>query len=1119
MGVEFRLFGGVDARVDGEPVDLGHARQRCVLAALLVEANKVVSIEQLTERVWAQAPPSSARNALQGYLGKLRSALGTGSGAEISRQASGYLLTVDEQAVDLHRFRQLCVAAGAADDHQALACYRQAFDLWRGEAFAGLDSAWLDTVRAALDEERLAAELDYTDVRLRCGHHVELLPTLAVRAQARKLDERLSAQLMLALYRCGRQAEALAHYAATRAHLAEELGADPSPRLREVHQQILRGDPALAVNPLPRNDLPGDVADFTGRTEEIRRLLDAAPDPTGTARTVVISAIDGMAGVGKTTLALRAAHELARHYPSGQLFVDLHGHTEGRAPVEPASALASLLIAVGVPIERIPGSVEDRASRWRAELAKRSVLVVLDNAASAAQVRPLLPGTAGSLTMITSRRRLAELDVSCSVSLDLLPPADAITLFTRIAGRQRVAEEPEEVAEVVRLCGCLPLAVRIAAARLRTRPAWSVRHLAGRLGAERRRLAELSAGDRSVAAAFTLSYRHLPPGLQRLFRLLGLVPGPHWDAHLAAALAGLSVADAEEGLEQLLDVHLLTQPAPGRYQLHDLLGEHAQLLATQEESSACRAEVVDRMLGYYRAAGAAAVLVGFPVPGVTDRFAATADGPAELPAFGSPDEGLDWLRTERPNLFSALRLVPEGPEELPRRLDLLALLAFAQCFGGQCAEGVETTRALLALVPAEDEPQRLTAAALCATMERMVGSPGAAKTVLVEELHRLPDRHSADAAPLHLRLAGEHITAGDTEAAARLLDELDTMELGTTMRFAVAVLRAMADYFVGDLAATQRRIDIAATLMDELAEAEAITWLEPAAWLGGVELKAGRPHEGLARMDRVIAIARGGVGNQVVEDYVLAGLLGVQAVELGRLGRLAEARTLAGEAADTARRIDLPEAMSMALTAQSLVLAWCGDHEVALGIAAEAATITGTRRDWTSILPRGAPGLVSVYAGDLAAGRDAVLAACAEFECAIRDDTMMLVLLEALAQAEANAGQAPTELAERAERLRSPVHSANSAMIDLIRAHSISGVEPARAAELALRAAETLGSAGLRLEEGRARLRAGRCLAGSGDTARATVELAAAVALFEACGARDLHRQARAAHDELDHRT
>ncbi|WP_158893812.1 AfsR/SARP family transcriptional regulator [Amycolatopsis anabasis] len=1122
MAVEFRLLGGVEAKVDGRPVDLGHARRQCVLVALLVEANHAVSVEQLIDRVWAEDPPNRARNALHGYLGKLRGALAGAPGVAINRSPGGYVLTADEQSVDLHRFRHLLAQARAAEDDRALALYQQALDLWQGEAFAGLDSTWVATVRSALDQERLAAELDHTDVRLRLGQHAELLPALSAQAERRPLDERLAGQLLLALYRAGRQAEALAHYERTRLRLAEELGADPSPPLRELHQRILRSDQTLAhapaTEPPPRNDLPGDVADFTGRESEIRRLFAAVADADRTGVTVAISAIDGMAGVGKTALALRVAHHLADRYPDGQLFLDLHGHAEGRQPVAPATALAGLLRAVGVPIEEIPDSVAERASRWRAELAKRKVLVVLDNAADAAQVRPLLPGAAGSLTLITSRRRLPELDTTCSLSLELLPPDDAVELFTRVAGPRRAAAEPGAVAEVARLCGYLPLALRIAAARLRTRPAWSVAHLADRLGDEQRRLAELSAGDRSVAAAFALSYQHLAPERQRLFRLLGLVPGPHWDAYLAAALTGAPVADAEDGLEQLLDVHLLTQPAAGRYQLHDLLAEHAHAVALQEEPAESRNAAVDRMLRYYRTAGARAVETGFPVPGLTDRFE-SATATTDLPEF-TGDRSLTWLRTERPNLAAAHRLVPDTSGTLPLRLDLLALLSFAQCFGGQGVEGIDTTRQLLALIPPGDDLRRMTAIKLCATVERLLGSPGTAKSLLLGELSRLPQQRAAEAAPLYLRLVVEHLSTGEVAEADPLLDVLDAMELGTTVRFIVAVFRAMAAYLSGDIPATLSRLDSADRLIREPNPATTTIWLEPAAFLCWVEVKAGRWDSGLARMDRTIEIARASGQNYVLEKHVVASLSAAKAFVVARMGRLAEATALAAEAVAIARRIDLPETMMSTLSAQTLVLSWTGDHDRALRAGAEAASLARSRQDWTSIIARCAPGLAKIYAGDLDAGRASAQAACDEYEFVVRDETEILVVLEALAHAEASRGRAGTaaEWADRAERVRHPAHATNAAMADLIRAHSLTADDPARSAELALRAAGAFRSAGLRLEEGRAQLRAGLSLAGAGRAERALTELAASAALFDACGARDLHIQALRARDELNRR-
>ncbi|HKN56074.1 MAG TPA: tetratricopeptide repeat protein, partial [Amycolatopsis sp.] len=314
---------------------------------------------------------------------------------------------------------------------------------------------------------------------------------------------------------------------------------------------------------------------------------------------VVIEAIDGMAGIGKTTLAVHAAHRLAGHYRDAQLFIDLHGHAPGQEPITTAAALDTLLRALGVPADEIPHDPDARAARWRAELAGRSVLVVLDNAADATQIRPLLPGNARSLVLVTSRRRLADLETTNILSLGVLPDADAIALFTGIVGDERTGNEAESVRDVVELCGRLPLAIRIAAARLRTRPVWTVRHLADRLRQASGPLAELSAGDRSVAAAFALSYQHLDPAQQRMFRLLGLNPGPDVDVPAAAALAAVDSAEAERLLESLVDDHLLQQPVPGRYRFHDLMRQHAQTTVVAEEPATERTAARHRLIGFH----------------------------------------------------------------------------------------------------------------------------------------------------------------------------------------------------------------------------------------------------------------------------------------------------------------------------------------------------------------------------------------------------------------------------------------------------------------------------------------------------------------------------------------
>lgn len=295
---------------------------------------------------------------------------------------------------------------------------------------------------------------------------------------------------------------------------------------------------------------------------------------------MVICAVDGMAGVGKTTLAVHAGHRLAERFPDGQVFLDLHGHTPGHRPLDPSAALDALLRAAGVADDRVPAGLHARAALWRTASAGRRVLIVLDNAVDAAQVRPLLPGTPGCRVLITSRRRLSDLDATHTVSLDVLPSDDAVALLAGVLGPERAAAEPGAVAELVELCGRLPLAVRITGGRLRSRPGWAVAHLVRRMRAGYR-LAELTTGDRSVDAALTSSYERLGPSQRRFFRLLGRLPGPDLDAPIASALASIGPGEAERLLEDLVDVHLLQQPLPGRYRFHELVHEYVRMAAAE----------------------------------------------------------------------------------------------------------------------------------------------------------------------------------------------------------------------------------------------------------------------------------------------------------------------------------------------------------------------------------------------------------------------------------------------------------------------------------------------------------------------------------------------------------
>ena len=642
--MEFRLLGPVEAWHGEVAVRLGRRRERCLLAILLLEAGSVVSADRLVDLLWDDDPPPTARASLSAHVSRLRNQLdpdGTGAlGIRIVGRDGGYLADVAPDTVDAHRFRDLVARATAHHDPvQRSAELRRALALWRGPVFAGVASDRLrERLGHDLTEARMAATELAIDAEVEAGRAAEAIIELTAMVRAHPLRERLRAQLMLAMYRCGRTAEALQVYRETRQFLVTELGIEPGPELQELHEQILAGDSRLAgpVRPTgraagPRNDLPRDVADFTGRELDLRRVLEVLTGEAGAETAVTISAIDGMAGIGKTALAVHAAHRLTGRCPDAALFLDLRAHTAGQEPLEPAAALDTLLRAVGVPADSVPHELGERAALWRAELATRRMVVVLDNAATAAQVRPLLPGAPASVVIVTSRHRLTDLEAAHQISLDVLSPSEAVDLFDRVAGDGRAAAEPEQVAAVVRLCGQLPLAIRIAAARLRSRPMWTVAHLAERLTQGQRRLDELAVGDRSVAAAFSLSYERLNPDQQRLFRRLGLVPVPDVDAHVAGALVGIDPEPAGQLLEELVEANLVQQPAPGRYRLHDLLRDHAAALAGTDEPEDERRDSTGRALDYYLHACAAAMALvnprGVQNPHPPDRTTAGHPGP------------------------------------------------------------------------------------------------------------------------------------------------------------------------------------------------------------------------------------------------------------------------------------------------------------------------------------------------------------------------------------------------------------------------------------------------------------------------------------------------------------
>jgi DNA-binding SARP family transcriptional activator len=692
--MEFGLLGPVEVWLDGRPAAAGHARQRAVLAVLLLDAGRVVPLEVLIDRVWGDHPPRSVRNVVYGYVGRLKALLAsTGDpGGTLSRRPGGYLLQAAPNQVDVFRFRRLVAAAAAAagDDERAGAALGEAVALWRGPALGGLDSPWLNAMRATLELERSGAVLDLGDIRLRRGEHSPLAVELVARAAAAPADERLIGQLMLALYRCGRQAEALRWFERTRRHLADELGADPSPGLHTLHQQILRADPALTDMPAPSSrptatgaatgpagpqtgqvprELPADVPTFTGRAAELAeldRLLTAQPATpeeasgghAGLAPAVVISAVSGTAGVGKTALAIHWAHRTADRFPDGQLHVNLRGYDPDR-PVAAADALAGFLRALGVPGPDIPPGQDERAARYRSMLAGRRMLVVLDNASHAEQVRPLLPGTPGCAVLVTSRDTLAGLvarDGAARLDLDLLPLQEAVALLTELIGEPARAD-PDAAAELAAQCARLPLALRVAAELAAARPGVPLADLVADLVDQQRRLVLLeAAGDprTAVRAVFSWSYQQLGTQTARMFRLLGLHPGPDISVPAAASLAAQAEADACGPLRELARDHLIAEHLPGRYAFHDLLRAYAAEQAHHTGSDIDGREAIGRVLDHYlhTAAGAGRLLNPAiePVVLAPPRPGAAPEQPA------NHRQALAWFEAEHQVLLAAVTL-------------------------------------------------------------------------------------------------------------------------------------------------------------------------------------------------------------------------------------------------------------------------------------------------------------------------------------------------------------------------------------------------------------------------------------------------------------------------------
>ncbi|MEU0369834.1 BTAD domain-containing putative transcriptional regulator [Streptomyces sp. NPDC006283] len=671
--LHFSVLGPVRVRRGAQTLPSGSPQQRALLVALLLRDGRTATASELIDAIWGEEPPSQALAAVRTYASRLRKALND----SLVSESGGYALRIGRDALDLAVAEELAAeahkATAAGERAQARALINKVLNLWDGEPLANVPGPYAENQRTRLVEWGLQLLETRLDIDLEIGRHAEAVSELTALTASHPLRERLRELLMLALYRSGRQAEALAVYADTRRLLADELGVDPRPELSSLQQRILRADAELArpseeSAPAPQftrpAQLPATVPDFTGRASFVTDLGSQLATAEGSV--MAVSALAGIGGVGKTTLAVHVAHQARKHFPDGQLYVDLQG--TGSRSAEPETVLGVFLRALGTADSAIPATLDERAALYRSTLDGRRVLVLLDNARDAAQIRPLLPGTAGCAALITSRVRMLDLAGAHLVDLDVMSPEEALQLFTRIVGAERVGSEREAALDVVAACGFLPLAIRIAASRLAARRTWTVSVLAAKLADERRRLDELQAGDLAVKATFELGYGQLEPAQARAFRLLGLADGPDISLAAASAVLDLPLHETEDLLEALVDTSLLESAAPGRYRYHDLVRLYARACAERDEQPPAEREAaLSRLLDFYLATAARVYAMERPGDRLVEHLEPT--GTAGL-RFTDRHDAQDWLYAEAGTLLACVRQ-SSGPKTLRRAVDLL----------------------------------------------------------------------------------------------------------------------------------------------------------------------------------------------------------------------------------------------------------------------------------------------------------------------------------------------------------------------------------------------------------------------------------------------------------------
>ncbi|MEW1914849.1 BTAD domain-containing putative transcriptional regulator [Kitasatospora sp. NPDC085895] len=677
----FGLLGPLAVHRDAQPLPVTGPKVRLLLAALLLRANQPVSVDSLISTLWGDSAPSSATSSLHNHVSRLRRFLGPDVGSRLRAVPPGYAMEVRDGELDLEVF--------SAKVQQAQSAYRkkdwpvagglasQALALWRGRPFDDLPALTGSPEAANLLELYLRAQEWRVEVELHLGHHHDVIAELAVLTQQHPVHEEFHRQLMLALHRAGRQAEALAAYQELRHTLIDELGVEPGQAVREAHQEILSPAAEVTATAAPRrclnsaeqarsgpNQLPVDTADFTGRADELRVLTDRL-EAAASGRGTCVAVISGMAGIGKTALAIAAAHRVRKHFPDGQLFVDLRGFGIGERR-DAHGVLAAFITALSHPDSTvaqghpIPEDTDDRAALLRTILAARRVLLILDNADSAEQVLPLLPGHGQCATVVTSRNTLTDLPGARHIRLEPLDLEEQRRLLSTVCGHDRVNADPDSALRVLAACAGVPLALRIVAARLSARPVWSLSTMAERLAAPGKRLGSLSIGHLNVRDTLASSYLALHGSndpvereAARLFRLLGLWPGQTFGIEQASALVERPTAVTADLLELLVDYHLLQNPSPWRYSLHDLLSEYAAERAEQEEAYESRDAARVRLMVWYAAALARSRTI---INAGMSRTTVLEDEPsAPLPVFTDGQHASRWCTEEMANIKEAVR--------------------------------------------------------------------------------------------------------------------------------------------------------------------------------------------------------------------------------------------------------------------------------------------------------------------------------------------------------------------------------------------------------------------------------------------------------------------------------